>query len=57
MKIVPVKLIRASNDHHYSHVKSRICTSTIRHLEEISSVLGPNEVFFVSQDDKSRVPI
>ena len=57
VKTVPVKLIRARNDHHSSHVDGRFCTSTIRHLEEISSVLGPNEVCFVSQDDKARVPI
>ena len=31
--------------------------STIKHLEEISSTLGPNEVCFLSQDDKTRVPI
>ncbi|KAI9556025.1 hypothetical protein GHT06_018591 [Daphnia sinensis] len=43
VKTVPVKLIRARNDHHSSHVDGRFCTSTIRHLEEISSVLGPNE--------------
>ena len=31
--------------------------STIEHLEEISSTLGPNEVCFICQDDKARVPI
>ena len=30
---------------------------TPRHLEELISVLGPNEVCFISQDDKARVPI
>ena len=33
------------------------CAATIRHLEESTSLLGPNEVCFVSQDDKTRVPI
>ena len=31
--------------------------STIEHLEVISSTLGPNEVCFICQDDKARVPI
>jgi len=31
--------------------------ATITHLEELSSILGPKEVCFISQDDKCRVPI
>jgi hypothetical protein len=54
---VPVKLIRAQNDHHAKHIDGLFCTATIRHLEELASMLGPNEVCFVSQDDKARVPI
>ena len=54
---VPVKLIRAQNDSHAKHVDQKFCLSTIKHLEEISSTLGPNEVCFISQDDKARVPI
>ena len=26
-------------------------------LETLASILGPNQVFFLSQDDKARVPI
>lgn len=54
---VPVKLIRASNDKHSSHVDGKFCTATLNHMEEIAAVLGPRQVFFLSQDDKSRVPI
>ena len=54
---VPVKLIRAQNDSHAKHVDQKFCLSTIKHLEEISSTLGPNEVCFLSQDGKARVPI
>ena len=54
---VPVKLIRAQNDSHAKHVDQKFCVSTIKHLEEISSTLGPNEVCFLSQDDKARIPI
>jgi len=54
---VPVKLIRAQNDHHAKHIDGLFCTATIRHLEELASMLGPDEVCFLSQDDKARVPI
>ena len=46
---VPIKLIRDQDQ--------KLCVSTIKHLEEISSTLVPNEVCFISQYDKARVPI
>ncbi|KAI9555887.1 hypothetical protein GHT06_018404 [Daphnia sinensis] len=52
-----VRLIRAQNDHHSDHVGRKFCTATIKFLEKISSILGPKEVCFLSQDDKARVPI
>ena len=54
---IPVKLIRAQNDHYAQHVDCPFCTATIRYLEELASFLGPQEVCFISQDDKCRVPI
>ena len=57
VETVPVRLIRAQNDAHSKHIDMHFCTATIKHLEELASILGPNEVFFLSQDDKSRVPI
>ena len=54
---VPIKLIRDQNDSHAKQVDQKLCVSTIKHLEEISSTLGPNEVCFISQYDKARVPI
>ena len=57
VKTVPVKLIRAQNDNHAKHVDCEFCTATITHLEELSSILGPKQVCFISQDDKCRVPI
>ncbi|XP_055543502.1 uncharacterized protein LOC129729044 [Wyeomyia smithii] len=54
---VPVKLLRASNAHHKDHCGGRFCTATIRALEELSSILGPNEVGIISQDDKARVAV
>ena len=54
---VPVKLTKAQNDKKESHIDGKFCAATIRHLEELASFLGPKEVCFLSQDDKSRVPI
>ncbi|KAF2905782.1 hypothetical protein ILUMI_00394 [Ignelater luminosus] len=54
---VPVKLMNATNDKHVNHVDGKFCTATIRNLEELASLLDPNQVFFLSQDDKARVPI
>lgn len=54
---VPVRLLRAENDHHKNHNDGKFCTATIRRLEEISSLLGPNEVAFLSQDDKAKIVI
>lgn len=54
---VPVKLSRPEADHHKAHPDQHFCTSTIRSLETVASILGPNEVCFLSQDDKARVPI
>ncbi|KAL4705431.1 hypothetical protein ACJJTC_002189 [Scirpophaga incertulas] len=57
VKTAPVKLVRATTDLHKSHVDQHFCTATIRYLENLASILGPSQVFFISQDDKARVPI
>lgn len=57
VKTVPVRLIRAQNESHSKHVDGLFCTSTIKYVEEICSLLGPDEVCFISQDDKARVPL
>lgn len=54
---VPVKLIRAQNDGHANHIDRLFSTATMHHLEELASMLGPNEVCFISQDDKARIPL
>lgn len=54
---VPVKLIRAQNELHSKHPDMYFCTANINRLEEIASLLGPDHVFFLSQDDKAKVPI
>ncbi|KAL4721037.1 hypothetical protein ACJJTC_012456 [Scirpophaga incertulas] len=54
---VPVNLSRPEADHHKAHVDQHFCVATIRSLETLASILGPKQVFFLSQDDKARVPI
>lgn len=49
---VPVRLKRALNDAHRNHVDTKFCVATIRYLEEMASLLGPDQVLFISQDDK-----
>ena len=48
-----VMLIKAMNDKHVQHIDGYFCTLTIWHLEK----LAPNEVCFISQDNKARVRI
>lgn len=54
---VPVKLSRPEADHHKAHQDQYFSLASIRSLETIASVLGPDSVTFLSQDDKARVPI
>lgn len=54
---VPVKLSRPEADHHKAHPDQNFCVSSIRSLETVASVLGPDKVIYLSQDDKARVPI
>lgn len=44
-------------DGHKKHPDGFFCTSTIRNVESLASILGPNQVIFLSQDDKAKVPI
>ena len=53
----PVKLLRSQNSIHKGHPSTRFAKSTIRHLEELAGILGTEEMCFLSQDDKCKVPI
>lgn len=54
---VPVKLMRSENNIHLHHPDTSFARASISYLEELASLLGPDEVTFQSQDDKARVPI
>jgi hypothetical protein len=53
----PVKLIKPGNDLHKNHRDTKFARANISYLEEIASLLGPDEVTFHSQDDKARIAI
>lgn len=40
--MVSVKLRKAENDLHAKHIDSEFCLSSIRNLEYLASILGPN---------------
>ncbi|KAL4719530.1 hypothetical protein ACJJTC_016604 [Scirpophaga incertulas] len=54
---VPVKLCKPDSTLHMKHRDGPFCTATIRNLESLASILGPEQVFFLSMDDKARVPL
>lgn len=57
VRTVPVKLIKAQTSEHKSHLDKYFCKTTISALNSLASFLGPDQVFFLSQDDKCRVPL
>lgn len=57
VRTVPVKLARAQTSEHKKHEDTQFCTATIRNLNSLASFLGPAQVFYLSQDDKCRVPL
>lgn len=54
---VPMKLSRPEAGHHKAHQDQYFSVASIRSLETVASILGPDSVSFLSQDDKARVPI
>ena len=46
-----------SNDHHAIHIDDFFGTEKFRHFEKLASLLGSNEMSFVSQGDKDHATI
>ena len=57
VRATPVRLIRAENSAHKKHEDGKFCTATINMAEELVSMLGPEQCFFGSFDDKCRVAL
>ncbi|UJR34218.1 hypothetical protein I4U23_021624 [Adineta vaga] len=54
---VPVRLRRAQNDEHGKHEDGHFATATIRYMKDLASIFGNDCVFYLSQDDKCKVPL
>ena len=57
VKTVPIKLIKAQTSEHKSHIDTDFCVASIRALDSLASFFGPEQVFYLSQDDKARIPL
>ncbi|KAJ8666270.1 hypothetical protein QAD02_007932 [Eretmocerus hayati] len=57
VKTVPIKFTKAQNNSTKWHPDAHFCTASIRLLESLASLIGPELVFFLSQDDEARVHI
>jgi hypothetical protein len=53
----PVRLRRAQNDEHAKHEDGHFATATIRYIKDLVSIFGNDCVFYLSQDDKCKVPL
>ena len=54
---VPVKLIKATSNERKKHQDSHFAMATINYLKDLAVILGDGPVFYLSQNDKCRVPI
>ncbi|CAF3323023.1 unnamed protein product [Rotaria socialis] len=57
VRTVPVRLRKAQNDEHSKHEDGHFATATIRYIKDLAGIFGNEVVFFLSQDDKCKVPI
>ncbi|CAF1243948.1 unnamed protein product [Adineta steineri] len=57
VRTVPVRLRKALNDDHGKHEDGHFATATIRYIKDLAGIFGNDVVFFLSQDDKCKVPI
>ena len=54
---VNVKLCRPQNNQRKLHVDSHFAFASVKHARELAGLFGGENCFFLSQDDKARVPI
>ncbi|CAF1077221.1 unnamed protein product [Rotaria sordida] len=57
VRTVPVRLRKALNDEHGKHEDGHFATATIRYIKDLAGIFGNDVIFFLSQDDKCKVPI
>lgn len=54
---VPVRMLRATNDHHKSHSDTYFAKATIDHCNQLASFIGPGQSIVISMDDKAKVAL
>ena len=54
---VPVKLQRSQNDLRKKHPDGHFAIASVMFTRQLANLFGNNHVFFISQDDKARVPL
>ena len=54
---IPVKLQRPQNDLRKKHPDGHFAMASVMFTRELANLFGDNHVFFLSQDDKARVPL
>ena len=57
VKTVPVKLSRHQSNLRKKHMDSHFAMASVKHAREFASLFSKENVFFLSQDDKARVPL
>ena len=54
---VPMKLQRPQNDLRKKHPDGHLAMVSVMFTRELANLFGDHHVFFLSQDDKARVPL
>ena len=57
VKALPVKLVRPQNDLRKKHPDRMFAAETSKSIDSLAKFFGPEVCLFISQDDKSSVPI
>ena len=57
VKVVPVKLYRPQNNLRKKYVDCHFAIASVKHARELASLFLDKNVFFLSADDNTRVPL
>ena len=57
VKVVPFKVSRLQNNLRKKHVNCHFAMAFVKHARELSFLFSDEDVFFLSADDKARVPL
>ena len=53
---VPVKLCRPQNNQRKPHIDAHFAVASVKYARDLAELFSDEHVFFLSQDDKARVP-